>query len=190
MSKFDVVLTLITIVYGLMITDLLANLHKLIKSKKKVKWHWLPLVVAWYTFMIILKNWWDLTSLKNLSNWINIYSFIAYGHMLILFYLLVSAVLPDPAEGENINLKEYYFNNHRYYWGLMLLVVLISFSISLIAGFTRGVIPSPGTLIIIGIYIILNCLLIFSRKKWLHTAIIGLFIIQLIIEVISKGAIS
>ena len=46
MSKYDIVFTLFTIVYGLMLTDLFLSFHKLIRSRKKVTWHWLPLLAA------------------------------------------------------------------------------------------------------------------------------------------------
>ena len=65
MPKYDIMITLFTIVYGLMLTDLFLSFHKLIKSRKNVKWHWLPLLAAWYLFLIILKNWWDLSSFQN-----------------------------------------------------------------------------------------------------------------------------
>jgi len=44
MSKFEIMATLITIVFGLMLADLFTSLHKLIKARKIVKWHWLPLL--------------------------------------------------------------------------------------------------------------------------------------------------
>ena len=37
MSKYDIVVTLFTIVYGLAITDLFLSFHKLIRSEKQVK---------------------------------------------------------------------------------------------------------------------------------------------------------
>ncbi len=38
---------------------------------------------------------------------------VAYGHLLFLLFLLVSTALPDVAQGEKVDLKEYYFENHR-----------------------------------------------------------------------------
>jgi len=43
----------------------------------------------------------------------NIFFFVAYGHLLFLLFLLLSTALPDVAQGEKVDLKEYYFENHR-----------------------------------------------------------------------------
>ena len=128
MSKLEIIATLITIVFGLMLADLFSSLHKLIKARKIVKWHWLPLLNAWYLFIIILKNWWSLTSIEEYS----MIKFLAFAHILILLYLSVSIVLPDKIQNNGINLKEYYFQHHKYYWGLMTAALFGSMLISIV----------------------------------------------------------
>ena len=145
MSKYDVVVTLFTIVYGIMLTDLFLSFHKLIRYRKIVKWHWLPLLAAWYLFLIILKNWWELAFFQESSDWMNIFYFIAYGHLLVLIFLLVSTALPDDIQKNGVELKAYYFENHRYFWGLMSTVVLVSLSIDIIKRFHSDCIITPTT---------------------------------------------
>ncbi len=56
MSKHAIVITFFTIIYGLILTDLFISFHRLISIKKKVRWHWLPILTAWYLFIVILKT--------------------------------------------------------------------------------------------------------------------------------------
>ena len=115
MSKNDIIVTFFTIIYGLMLADLFLSLHYLIKAKEKVKWHWLPLLASWYLFLIILKNWWELYSMQNAAESMNIYFFVAYGHLSLLLFLLAFTVLPDVVEKKGIELKSYYFNKKALY---------------------------------------------------------------------------
>jgi len=186
MTQYDIVVSLFTIVYGLMLTDLFFSFHKLLKYKKTVKWHWLPLLTAWYLFLIILKNWWDLAFFQNSSDWMNIIYFLAYGHLLVLFFLSVSTVLPDNNQQNGVDLKEYYFKNHRYFWGLMTSIVVVSLSIGIIRRLnldeSSGILPILGN----GVFIFFTLILAISKKYWVHSVILILLIIQIIFEIINK----
>lgn len=107
MSKSEIALTLFSIVYGLVLTDLFSSFHKLLRARKIVAWHWLPLLAAWYIFLLILKNWWDLAFIEDNSYLINIGFLIAYGHLLLLLFLLASSALPDKIPKNGIDLKKY-----------------------------------------------------------------------------------
>lgn len=186
MSHFEVVITLITIVYGLVITNLFASLHKLIKAKKNVQWHWLPLLTAWYILFLILKNWWGITYSVESRHWDSILIFILYGHLLIVLYLLSSSILPDSIPKEGINLKEYYFQNHGYIWGLMCGVIIISVIISVFRANIAGIPVSSFNLALNGVILLVTILLIVNKKLILHSVIIILFVLLLINEIISR----
>ncbi len=188
MSKYDIAITLFTIVYGLMLTDLFLSFHKLIRSRKLIKWHWLPLLAAWYLFMIILKNWWDLAFFQSDIDWMNIYFFIAYGHLLFLIFLLVSTALPDDIQNGRIDLKEYYFKNHRYFWGLMSAVVILSITIGIIKRISLSTAESINIYGIIGnsVFIIFTILLAITKKYWIHSIFLILFVIGIILEILNK----
>ncbi len=186
MPKYNIVITLFTIVYGLMLTDLFLSFHKLIKSRKKVKWHWLPLVAAWYLFLTILKNWWDLSSFQHLADSMNIVFFIAYGHLLFIIFLLVSTALPDVIEKDGIELKNYYFNNHRYFWGLMSSVVLLSTLMNIINRIHQVGLSDIFNLLAVMFFLILTITLAISKRYWVHATVLPLFVIGIVIEIIGK----
>ena len=184
MSKYDIVITLFTIVYGLMLTDLFFSFHKLIRYRKTVKWHWLPLLAAWYLFLTILKNWWGLSPLQSSTDSMNIYFFIAYGHLLFLTFLLVSTALPDVIEKNGIELKSYYFNNQRYFWGLMSSVVVLSILINFIKRFHQLGQSDIFTFLAVIILPILTITLAISKRYWVHSTILVILVIGIIFEII------
>jgi hypothetical protein len=182
MSKFEIIATLITIVFGLMLANLFTSLHKLIKSRKIVKWHWLPLLNTWFLFILILTNWWSLISIEEY----NMVKFLAYGHLLILLYLSGSIVLPDKIQKKGINLKEYYFQHHRYYWGLMAAFILISKMISIVTKLINSSSLDIPNIIIFMIYFSLNILLAISRRYWIHSVVLIFFTLMIVFEIVSK----
>lgn len=186
MTRYDIVFTLFTIIYGLMLTELFFSIHRLIRKRKQVKWHWLPLVTAWYLFVIVLKNWWDLTFIQQSSEWMNILFFIAYGHLLFLIYLLVSNALPDYVDKEGVDLKQYYFQNHRTFWGLMGSVILVSISIGIVRRLhvsqSFNIADMFGNMILIGLTVGLAII----KRNWFHYFIVILLVVQVIFEILSK----
>ena len=186
MLNYDIVITFFTIIYGLMLTDLFLSLHKLIKSRKIVKWHWLPLLAAWYLFLIILKNWWDLSSFQNSVDSMNIYFFIAYGHLLLLIFLLVSTALPDIIEKKGVDLKSYYFKNHRYFWGLMTSVVALSTLIAFFKTIDNLSEFNFVNFLALVIFVILLFVLTLSKRFWIHSVLLVLFVIMTILEIVNK----
>lgn len=111
--------TLITIIYGLMLTELFASVHRLIRNRRRIRWHWLPLLVSWYVFVMVLKNWWGLVFQEADGLWASGWIFFFFGHLLFLLYLVVSAVLPDEIPADGLDLREFYFGNSRHFWGLL-----------------------------------------------------------------------
>ncbi|MFQ6606101.1 MAG: hypothetical protein ACE5DP_00385 [Fidelibacterota bacterium] len=186
MWKYDIVITFFTIIYGLMLTDLFFSFHKLIRARKNVQWHWLPLLAAWYLFLIILKNWWDLSAFQNSTDWMNILFFIAYGHLLLLIFLLVSTILPDVIGQKGVDLKSYYFKNHRYFWGLMTSVVVLSTLINLFKQIHELSQFNIYNISAVGIYIVLLTVLTISKRYWVHSVLLVIFTIATMLEILNK----
>ena len=175
-----------TIVYGLILTDLFASFHKLLRARKKVTWHWLPLLTAWYIFLLILKNWWDLAFLEDTSSLNNIIFLIAYGHLLLLLFLLASSALPDKIQKNGINLKDYYFQNHRYFWGIMSAVGLLSLLIAIVKKLTQEIPLNPYNIGANIIFLTLTILMATNKKYWFHAVILILFVVLTLLEIVEK----
>ncbi|NOX87753.1 MAG: hypothetical protein GXO77_01920 [Calditrichaeota bacterium] len=184
MSHYEITITLITIVYGLMLTDLFASIHRLIRSRSLVKWHWLPLLASWYVLLVILKNWWGVSFSQNAQHWNIFIIFLAYGHLLVLLYLTVSSVLPDSVPTEGIDLKQYYFSNHRYFWGLMSAAFLVALIISVSASLMLGNQINTINVLLKLVFIALLVSLSIWKNYWLHSLFLLFFVIEIVAEIV------
>ncbi|MBN1821041.1 MAG: hypothetical protein JW833_10000 [Prolixibacteraceae bacterium] len=185
MSRSDIIITLFTIIYGLMLTDLFFSFHKLVRVTKKVEWHWLPLLAAWFLFLSILKNWWNLVFMQEDLHWFTVPFFIAYGHLLFLIFLIVSAVLPDKVPENGINLKEYYFRNHSYFWGLMSAMLFVTLLISIAKSLVNNMAIELTQSLATGILIGLTAMLALTKKYWIHASTLILLTTLMILEILN-----
>jgi len=180
MTQSDIIITFYTIVYGLMLLELASRLHLLIRKRKVIKWHFLPLLASWYVFLMVLNNWWTLSLHPENTKDFSVLNFIFYGHLLIVTYLITTSVLPDKVEKMGINLKEFYFENHIYFWSVS--------SISLLMILLRNIyvrietIPLMISMLVLGISILLTI----SKKYWIHYFGVSIFIIITIMQIISQ----
>ena len=117
MTSGDFSIGLSTIITGLAITVMLASLHALLVNRRRVKWDWLALLAALYTFMLIVGSWG--VSFRSLGNrdinpplWLVL---IMLGE-IIPMYLAARAVLPDQLLDEGVDLGRHYALVSRYLW--------------------------------------------------------------------------
>ena len=186
MAETGVVFTLITIIFGLMLTDLFASVHRLIRHRRRVRWHWLSLVVAWYVLAMILKNWWSLVRHQEDAFWTGGWIFFFYGHLLLLLYLVASAVLPDEIPEEGLDLRDFYFETRRQFWGLLAGVNLIL----LLATLLRPILfdqphnwPSVASNVVMGLIAVS---LAWTRNRVYHSVVVVVLVMLILFELIQK----
>ncbi len=131
MEEVGNIKALITIVFGLMLTDLFASIHRLIRQRQLVRWHWLTVLLAWYVLLLILKNWYGLVISEDDVAWAGGWIFLFYGHLFLLLYLLASAVLPDEIPSEGVDLRIYYLSTAGHLWTVMACIngLLLAFTV-------------------------------------------------------------
>ena len=95
MDMYNIIVTFYTVVYDVLVTDLFINFYNLIRNRERIKWHWMLLLSAWYLFLVILKNWRSLITINGSVTSMNIYLFIAYGHLLFVIFLAVLFVFSN-----------------------------------------------------------------------------------------------
>ena len=169
-----------------MITDLFFSFHKLLRKRQVVKWHVVPLLTVWYLFIIILKNWWDLTTMQNLSDWINIAFLLAYGHMLLVVFLTVSAALPDEIPDGGIDLRKYYTDNQKYFWSLMTIAYIISLTTFVFKQYYLNDSINILNFALNSLFLVFTVSLIFIKNLKFHGIVIVILLLQIILEVASK----
>src|ERR1044072_2671587 len=104
-----------SIIIGIAVADELVSLHRLLRHRRKVRWDWAAPVVALYVLLSQVQIWW---SFGREAGALTIAAFLPMLLLLILLFLLASAVLPDEVPEEGIDLRTYYHDNGSYIWTL------------------------------------------------------------------------
>ena len=111
---------------------------------------------------------------------------------LFIFFLLAAAALPDEVPSEGVDLRAYYFESSRYFWGLFALFVLLS-SAHVLAIRMQLFDSSPETLVrsargLGGNFIAatLAVTLMFIRHPWWHSAALALLVAALLFSHLTR----
>lgn len=114
----DLLITFIAILAGLGLTDLIHSLHRLLRKRKEIKWHWIPIVHTFISFQTMIILWYDIKFELN-SPLINTsLGFFLWLIPIILLLLIMLTVLPDKEPKPGFNLLEWYFDQRQYYFVL------------------------------------------------------------------------
>ena len=185
MRTNEYVLSLMAIISGLAITDLVASLHRLLRARTRVQWDWLTLVVAAFTGMTLAVSWfisWRVIEVQDYNPTFWRFFFLTLGQLVPL-YLAAAAALPDEVPAEGLDLKQFYANNSRYIWGA-LTVAMIMFAITVAVTHLRRGDYSAAVMNLLQSYFVLPTLVLaIVRNRRTHailapvTVIAGLLLV-------------
>ena len=113
-------LVLISIVLGVAITFELENLNRLIRARN-VRWHWAQATYAVWVLMCVIYFWWMMAAQEGE---LSIAQFMPIMFTLIMLVLMSAVALPDNVPEDGLRMAEYYMENRRYQWGLVVLAML------------------------------------------------------------------
>jgi hypothetical protein len=109
-----------SIILGVAVALELTNLHHLLRSNN-VRWHWAQPIFAFLVLLILMFFWWSLA--RNTEGQMSFGSFLPIMWSLVMLVLLSAVALPDRLD-EEVDLADYYQENRRYMWGLLVLAAL------------------------------------------------------------------
>jgi hypothetical protein len=130
-------ITLVSIIIGLAVTDLLANFYKLIHKRDRVNWDALPLVWAGIALLFIFNYWWGAADGADGSQ-----SASVVGHYVllavapVLLFLTSASVLPRdlPSAGLISMREEWAKSRDSFFIFLSLLVMFAWINVTIIRG--------------------------------------------------------
>jgi hypothetical protein len=151
------------------------NLHALLKRREAVQWDGLCLVVAFLVLLTLIMVWWGIAGSTDRMPTIG--QFLPVLLILILYFLLSAATLPEPTDEDALDLRRYYDNNSRYIWTLFLLATLFSTTYETIASAPAD--RSLGTHLLnrsldLVVLPVAMLSLIFIKKRWWHWVVLAL----------------
>jgi hypothetical protein len=130
MTRFEYVAIFYGIVVALAIETVLVSVHRLLAARTRVRWHWMAPATAINASLLTLGQFWVLWGDRD--RWTGSFSFfqfLPFGISMLLMFLSAAATLPDRVPAAGVDLKDFYFENRRHYWGLV--VVYFVFNIVL-----------------------------------------------------------
>jgi hypothetical protein len=185
MTRFEYAAIFYGIVVALAIETVLVSLHGLLAARGRVRWHWMAPATAVNAGLLTLGQFWILWGDRD--QWtgnFSFFQFLPFGISLLIMFLSAAATLPDEVPAEGIDLKVFYFDNRRHYWGLV--AAYFTFNILLnfvsLARFGPNAIWRHNLRWLVGDFVALGIAtpLILFRAYWVHVVGIGLALVSLL----------
>lgn len=180
-TLFSYLSAFITIVLAVAFADMAASLHRLLRARKRVKWHPLPLAVALFVLLTLATLFFELWILTRLEH-VTYFQLVWLLAPQFVYFLAASAVLPDQVPEEGLDLLAWYMDERRYLFAVLGLAMMLDVIGAVIDGW-QGFLSHPrffwgfflpanlATFALIG-------LLWFARRVKVHSvALAGLFAI-------------
>ena len=189
MTQPEYITALLSIIVGLGLTDLARSFRELVRPRRRVDWHWLPLLWAATTFLMAVQLWWN--SFSFLEEATSEFFFVNLIDFLLL-YLTCAFALPDPAwEGPKaekdrgglslgalgpqapLDLKAFHFSeaHRRWYFGVFILFVVTAQISGQVASVFAEEKVNPQEIPPNVVFVGLLATLIWTDRWWVHTSV-------------------
>ena len=182
MSKLEYLLTFLSIIIALGVTDILISLHRMLKIRDQIHWHWIPLAWAAILLMAILNIWFAIHFYLDdrLSETAGGFVFILLPVIFIL--LLCMAIFPDQPEKEEKDLLKWYFKNKNYIF-ILFILNWVSFNFMKTFQQIHEAVPFKPEQLTMLIPIVFYVILISTRKVWIHSLITGFYFAMFVLMI-------
>jgi len=125
MDEFSYLSVLIAVILGLAITQVLQGLRGLAHSREHVAIYWPTLVWAGIILLIAVQSWWASFGMRHLTGW----NFLGFSVVLLenaCIYMVAALVLPDFAEERHVDLRQSYFKQVPWFYGMFMAALVFS----------------------------------------------------------------
>lgn len=139
MDAYSYLSVLLSIILGLAITQVLQGFRGLMLARSRVRVYWPSLAWAILLLVIDVQVWWAMYELRFRPDW----SFIGFAVVLaqtVPLYLLAGLVLPDIDAAGSVDLRTHYYENHRWFFSLLAVLLIVSIGKQLVL---YGDLPAP-----------------------------------------------
>lgn len=164
MDAFSHLSVLLSIILGLAITQILKGYRGLMQSRARLRLYGPAVLWSVLLLLIDVQAWWAMFGLRNLEQW----TFVAFSIVLlqtVVLYLLAALVLPDFFGDELIDLRAYYYANHRWFFTLAVLAGVVSVLKDLVIS---GHWPHPLNLVSHAVFTLLCAIGALSARETYH----------------------
>lgn len=168
MDAFSYLSVLLSIILGLAITQVLQGFRGLMLTRSHVRSYWPSVAWAILLLVIAVQVWWAMYDLRFRNEW----SFLGFAAVLtqtIPLYLLAGLVFPDIGVGASTDLRTHYYENHRWFFSLLILLLVVSIGKEAIL---NGTLPRPLDLGFQLTFIAGSLVGALNSREWCHKALV------------------
>lgn len=141
MDQFNYLAVLISIILGLGITQLLSGFGRWIEHRTTFRAYGPAICWTFVLLVIQVQCWWSMFGLRDETNW-TFLKFLAVLMQPILLYLQSIVVLPS-ASSTTLDLRNNYYAQRQWFFGLMIAILVASLTKDLIL---NGALPGTMNL--------------------------------------------
>lgn len=167
MDAFSYLSVLLSIILGLAVTQVLTGFRGLLHSRARVRVYWPSIAWACLALAICAQTWWAMFDLRGHESW-NFAGFAVVLLHLICLYMLCALVLPDFPGDQPVDLRAFYFAQHRWVGSLVVLTACVSLSKDLVL---EGTLPDALNVAFHLIFMVAAAASAFTRAEWYHKAL-------------------
>jgi len=172
MDSFSYLSVFISLILGLGVAHLLTGAATLIRSRRGIMMWWpTPLWMA-ATFLIQVQTWWAMFTLRNVEQW-TFAGFMIVVLQPVAIFMMAALIVPRPIDGKQIDLREDYYREYRWFFSALLLALIVSLAKDLVL---NGRLPEPRNLAAHALFIAvaIAALTLKSARAQLSLALVGL----------------
>lgn len=140
MSQSEHSIVFVSIMVGLGITELLANLHRLIRDRARVTRDSLPIAWAFVAFLLVVNYWWGVyLGVAGITGVASAGAFLVYLVVPMVLYLICAAALPAGVPDAGLDLRLAHERERRYFFALLIVYLVATFLATYQSTAPRGV---------------------------------------------------
>jgi hypothetical protein len=125
MSAFEHVTALLSFVYALALTHLLARIAELIVARERVKFSGLLALGMVNAVLLVFVNWLALWDLRSVTNW-DIASVAIQFLFAVSVYVVCALVGPKAPDDGVIDLEDFFWRQRTYFYGAIIVCLVLA----------------------------------------------------------------
>lgn len=183
MSLFEYGAVIVAVIIGLGVTQILQGVGGLLEARARVRLYWVDLVFTGIILVGHLQFWWLFWSSRQVEAW-RFFPFLFLLLQPIILYMISTLCFPDFSGTGKIDLKEFYYRNHRWFFGLLALLMLLIILRDIL--FRSVPLISQGNAVTGGVLLI-GVVGAISRRPWIHAILALLAATAMLIALFTFG---
>lgn len=124
MDEFGFLAVLLSIILGLVVTQILTGFRGLLLTRARVTIYW-P-VIAWAVLILLIavQSWWAMFDLRTRHDWTFLQFAVVLSQVTIL-YMIAGLVFPD-FTGNEVDLRQNFYAHRGWFFGLLVAMLAAS----------------------------------------------------------------